>query len=1105
MKTDEQRVIAVTVQPVANELSEQNVVNHALIKAAGRFATTPMTGDRVRVVWYDGKRWTDDRIQRLRNLFLPEVMRDIQEMIRGKVASGGYDERETRDAEAFSKSLDDLTRRNRILEGIKLGLPVEVNTFDSASSLIDSPHTYAALWLFNCQNGTVDLLTGELRPHDPADLLTQIAPVEYNPDAVCPTFDAFIERVLPDPAVRAYVQELLGYALNGTMRSAVFPIFYGLGANGKSTLVNTIRTVVGSDYARMLSGHLLESQTGNNRAQPYEKMTFKGRRFMFANETAENMRLDEQRIKELTSDEPISARDLYASFEEFRPTHTVFLQTNHPPRISGTDKGIWRRVREIPFTVEIPEGERDADMSRKLAAEASGILNWLVEGHKRWYDRGERFDTPEAVMLATDEYQHESNPLQMFVEDNFVIAPELRTPSNTIYDRYRVYAEREGLTHRLPKNELVRRLKRQYALHTYRTANERGLEGIGVVGEQPPPRNDGPSDPPPDEPIITNDLTATAAPTQYPEYSERAVDYWGASGDDLYVDLETTGLHPTEDRVRLLTIGLPGLGIRTYDMFNPVEREHGLTVLGNNRQRTLVAHFAQFELAMLEGNFGYVHDGPVFCTNVASQIKHAGERPEPAPRQVIGTIKSGKNKGKPKHGKADSPHSLRSVVYRITGTLLDKSEQRSDWAADELTDEQREYAKLDVEVLPRIVGPLRDAIEGVGTVELDMQNVKIAAHMAVRGVRFDVNAWLALAEPHAAEVARIDGELDALNGEPGNWNSVPQKRALLERETGNTVSSTDHDTVKMLAAYGYKGAQLLAERAEHMKLATTYGEGFLKHVDRGSRIRSTYGVYGAATGRFSSSSPNLQNIPRDPAYRACFKPDEGNVFVIADWSQIEVRYIAAISEDKALQDALASGDVYEATAQKLLNLDSKPTKEQRQLAKAVVLGLQYGLGVVKFRDYAYNTFGVSMSEADARKYRDTFFDAYPRLRQWQRETGDPQELDAYEADGTTNSYTYLGRKRAHIDKYTERINTPIQAAGADALKLALSRLHAHGFDIALHVHDEVVLQSPPELAEHVKRELTDIMETAALEAIEPELRVPVPVEVAIGDSWADKA
>ena len=1066
--------------------TERRVVEIALEGIDGKFAGVPLSDTDTAVYMWNGKFWERDRSGKLKSEYLAGVIVGMQTNIARAIDAGMYDEQDAKIAAGFSVSLDTHRMRENILAELKAELPHTATSFEDKSVNADTPESEFALWLFNVQNGTLELNRPggpALRPHDSNDHLTQIAPVEYDPSATCPAFERFLEDILPDAPTRSYVQELLGYALNGHTNAELFPLFYGTGSNGKSTLLEAVMNVFGRDYAVGLSGNVFRD-LGDRAEHPVSKLRVKGRRLVIAAETSQDMRLDDQAVKEMTAREWISAREMRAAYESFRPTHMVIMQTNHAPVVKGTDKGIWRRLREVPFTVFLPPSRIDTTLPRQLKLEASGILNWLLEGHRRWYDRGEQFDTPPSVTRATEQYRVESDELAAFVEDYLRFAPELRTPTSKIHLRYKIWAEREGHRRIMRTGDLTTYLRRKYNLETCRIGRKavRGLEGVGLREDDDPHNT---PEPPPSPKGTTAERTGDDPDV-----------------NDMYVDIETTGLSPTEDSVEVVTIAFAGGDARVYKMSDDEQRDKALTVLNDNMERTLVAHNAAFELSFLEAQLGYTHAGPVFCTMVASQIEAGGEDRTPAPTQRIGTTKA----GKPKFGKADRPHSLRSAVYRWSGgtILLDKTEQTSDWSG-ELTESQLAYAKQDVEVLPMLARELRAAIADVGTVELDMRNVKVSAALAVRGVRFDVEEWRANAQPHKAEVERIDAELDELSGAAGNWNSNAQKLALLKAH-GLSLPNAQAATIK---AYRETNdvAALLADRAEHYKAATTYGDMFIdKNVDSDGRVRTSYRVYGAATGRYSSSNPNLQNIPRDKEFRRCFVPDEG-VFVIADFSQIEVRYIAAFSGDEALQDALATGDVYEATARKILGIpgDEPVAKDKRQLAKAVVLGLQYGMGAPKFQKYAKDTFNVSITLDQAQEFKAKFFEAYPTLRSWQRDVGDP--FDPYDPpeDGTSTDRTPMGRVRKGIRTFMERINFPIQGSAADAQKLALAELYDKGYDVVLHVHDEIVVECAESETATVAQGMQAIMEQAALDALPKDRKVHVPAEPSIGRSWADKS
>jgi len=286
-------------------------------------------------------------------------------------------------------------------------------------------------WDFNVANGTIDLRTGELRPHRREDLLTKLAPVDYDTRAQCPLFEAFLVRILPDPEVRAFVQRFLGYALTGVIRDHVFPVFWGKGSNGKGTLVETVLHVMG-DYARQLPAETLMLKHGET--HPTERASLLGVRFAAASETEENRRLNEALVKQLTGGDTIAARFMRQDFFEFRPTHKLALQTNHKPVVQGTDRGIWRRLRLVPFTVEIPEEEQDKALPEKLLAESQGIFRWLVGGCLAWQREG--LGEPEAVRTTTAGYRNEMDVLGMFLEERCVVARTARATSAELYRAY---------------------------------------------------------------------------------------------------------------------------------------------------------------------------------------------------------------------------------------------------------------------------------------------------------------------------------------------------------------------------------------------------------------------------------------------------------------------------------------------------------------------------------------------------------------------------------------------------------------------------------------------------------------------------------------------
>lgn len=264
-------------------------------------------------------------------------------------------------------------------------LPMEVSEFDRDP------------WLLNVANGTVDLRTGELRPHDRNDYIMKLAPVVYDPTASAPTWDASMATWQPDDAVRGFLQRLMGYGLTGVVRDHVFPIHYGTGRNGKGTFLHAIRRTMG-DYATMVPTSMLEEKRHD--AHPAEKVTLLGRRYALATETKQQCVLDVAWVKLATGGDAISARGMRENFFDFEPSHHLHLMTNHRPVIKETKDAIWDRVVLIPWQANFIKGANlDTALDVKLKAEASGILRWLVEGCLNWQRNG--LQAPAVVQVAT--------------------------------------------------------------------------------------------------------------------------------------------------------------------------------------------------------------------------------------------------------------------------------------------------------------------------------------------------------------------------------------------------------------------------------------------------------------------------------------------------------------------------------------------------------------------------------------------------------------------------------------------------------------------------------------------------------------------------------
>jgi putative DNA primase/helicase len=293
-------------------------------------------------------------------------------------------------------------------------------------------------WLLNVSNGTVDLRTGELREHRREDLLTKLAPVTYESTARCPTWLAFLDRIMASNRdLTDFLQRAAGYALTGDVREQVLFFLYGEGANGKSTFLNTLMTVLGKDYATQSAPDLLVQSKDRH---PTELADLLGVRFLASIEVADGKRLAEALVKQLTGGDRVKARFMREDFFEFNPTHKIFFAANHRPEIRGTDHAIWRRILLIPFAVIIPEGEQDKQLPEKLKAEYPGILAWAVRGCLAWQREG--LGIPATVKAATGQYRAESDTLSQFLAD--CTRPGRQVQARELYKAYQSWVESTG-------------------------------------------------------------------------------------------------------------------------------------------------------------------------------------------------------------------------------------------------------------------------------------------------------------------------------------------------------------------------------------------------------------------------------------------------------------------------------------------------------------------------------------------------------------------------------------------------------------------------------------------------------------------------------------
>ena len=306
-------------------------------------------------------------------------------------------------------------------------------------------------WLLNVENGTLDLRSGRLRPHARSDRLTKLAPVAFDPNAPCPEWERFLFAIFAgDLDLVAFVQRAIGYSLSGDTREHVLIIAHGIGSNGKTTLLETTAAILG-DYAQQTPTETFMSKQGTG-SIPNDVARLAGARFVSAVESESGRRLAEGLVKQVTGGDRMAGRFLYRELFEFQPSLKLWLATNHRPEIKGTDEGIWRRIRLIPFDVQfVDAGEaqagqpvKDKGLPERLKKELPGILAWAVRGCLDWQRDGLR--EPAKVLQATAQYRADMDELADFLAERCLLGAALSVLAKDIYGAYRSWCDENGAT-----------------------------------------------------------------------------------------------------------------------------------------------------------------------------------------------------------------------------------------------------------------------------------------------------------------------------------------------------------------------------------------------------------------------------------------------------------------------------------------------------------------------------------------------------------------------------------------------------------------------------------------------------------------------------------
>lgn len=409
-------------------------------------------------MWWDGKRWVRDR-NGVAGRLAKATIRAI------------YGEASQSESASVRRALGKHALRSES-HGRVVGM-LELAKTDARIAVLpeafDGPDTR---YLLNVLNGTIDLRTGELRRHSPRDFITKLAPVSFDPTVQPDCWEPFLEQVVPDEAVGLFLRRYAGSALTGDTGDQRLVLLCGGGANGKTTFVEVLLTLLG-DYAHQPSFESFLEATGRSDRRGGARadlLALRGVRFVAAVEAGAGRRLDETVIKQLTGGDTITVRGLYEPVQtSFTPEAKICLVANHRPEIRGGDEAIWRRVLEVPFLVTIPEAERDPRLKAKLSEprELSAILNWALAGCREWIaPERDRLRPPAAVVAATRRYRSGQDRFTPFLTECCVLDPTTWTSSRELRAAYEMWCRQNDET-----------------VVSIREMAEK-LESAGVIGER---------------------------------------------------------------------------------------------------------------------------------------------------------------------------------------------------------------------------------------------------------------------------------------------------------------------------------------------------------------------------------------------------------------------------------------------------------------------------------------------------------------------------------------------------------------------------------------------------------------------------------------------
>lgn len=408
---------------------------------------------------WDGQRWNPDSTGGMVRLFV-SVMK-----LTGTQAFG----LEPMAAKAITKHALQSMDASKVSAGLQmlksiLGVSVSVNDLD------------ADPWMIGTADGMIDLKTGKPITPDRSKLITKKIGTRYDQSATCPTWGKFLHTVTNgDGELIQFLQSAVGYTLTGSNREQCLFFLHGSGCNGKGVFSETIKRLIG-EYGQTAPESLFTKDRNQSATNDVARLA--GCRMAIAAELEEGSCFAESRIKSLTGGDTITARFLHQEFFDFAPSHHFWISGNHKPTVKGSDLGIWRRIRLIPFNVRISEAQKDPKLADKLADELPGILNWALEGCLRWQRDG--LKTPQCVKQATEEYRIDEDVVGQFLQDCTIEDASDRVLISSLYEAYQAWAIKGGIKYPLTARLLNKKLEERGKLRA-KSDGGRFWKGMGLI------------------------------------------------------------------------------------------------------------------------------------------------------------------------------------------------------------------------------------------------------------------------------------------------------------------------------------------------------------------------------------------------------------------------------------------------------------------------------------------------------------------------------------------------------------------------------------------------------------------------------------------------